>query len=271
MNKGHGFIPDIIQPEDYVLGGFRIPEEVLQEDGNWTNFLPAIEFQKRNGLETMNCTVYGTLNCIETLLKRLFGVEVNKSERYIGVVAETSQNGNAPQRVIEVIRKVAGLIDERLLPFGDTIRSWEEYYSPKPMTLEFFEEGKKWLEKYTLKHEWVFSSGSGENNKIEKLKTALRYSPLGVSVYAWDWGDDGLYAKKADQRDNHWVMLYNYREGEYWEIFDRYDNTFKKLRWGYNFGFAKRYHIKKNILPESKSWWQKVCDFIKNYLNSLMR
>jgi len=154
--QDHGFRPDIIEPEHYILGGKQIPEEILQKDGQWDEYLPEEELQQRNGLEVMNCVAYGTLNCIEVLMLRLFGRRVNKSERYIGVMADTQPTGNTPQRVIEIIRKEAGLIEETLLPFDETIDTWQKYYSPKPMTTRYIRKGKKWLKKYEVKHEWLW-------------------------------------------------------------------------------------------------------------------
>jgi hypothetical protein len=259
--SGHGFIADEIKDEDYVFCGYtKIPQIVLQEDGQWDIFLPVPEYQERNGLETYNCVAYGTLNCIETLILRLYGRQTNKSERYIGVVAKTSPEGNSPQKVIETIRKEAGLIDEELLPFGEDINTWGEYYSPDPMAKKYLKEGKKWLENFTIKHEWTFKPGDAD--KQEKLKGALRYSPLGVSVLAWQF-DGQYYYKEKGEQDNHWVMLYGYKDNEYWKVFDHYDDTYKRLKWDYDFGFAKRYYLEE--IKKKETLWQKIAATIKNY------
>ncbi len=265
----HGFIPDQIKSEDYIFGGFQIPQIVLQENGQWDEFLPVPEYQRKNGLETMNCTSYGTLNAFETLFMKLYGKEINKSERYIGVMAKTSPQGNSPQTIIETIRKEAGLIDEELLPFGEDIDAWEEYYSPNPMTENYIREGKKFLEHFSIWHEWVFTLGD-RVDETKNLKDALRFSPLGVSVCAWSF-DGQYYYKEKGEQDNHWVTLYGYEDGKYWKVFDSYDNTCKKLRWDYDFGFAKRYYLEE--IPETakkKSFWMRILEAIKNYLGNLL-
>ena len=72
--KNYGFIPDKIQPEDYVFGGIGIPTEpVLQPDGQWDVFLPEGEMQAKNGVETFACTAFGTTSAIEILMKRKYG------------------------------------------------------------------------------------------------------------------------------------------------------------------------------------------------------
>jgi len=258
MKEGHGFQPDKLKPENYCFGGLQVPLEIIQEDGQWSKYLPEPEFQLRNNFESYNCVTYGTLNCLEILLKRQYGGEYNKSERYVGVMSWTSKYGNNPQKVIETIRKESGLIDEEYLPFHNEINNWNEYYSPDPMVEKYIKIGKKWLSKYIIKHEWVLNDDY-TGKKQETLKDALKYSPIGISVYAWKINDIGLYTKD-NEPDNHWVTLYGYREGEYWKVFDHYNDTYKKLVWNYKFGFAKRYYLKKEKV---ESWLQKIINFFK--------
>lgn len=259
QNKGHGFIRDIIKDDNYVLGGFyKLPTEVLQPTGQWDDFLPNIELQKRNGFESMNCTVYGTLNVIEMLFKRLYGESKDYSERYVGVISETSIYGNSPHKVAEIIRKTSGLINESLLPFNEYIRFWEQYYHPNPMEDYYLNKGKDWLRKYKFGHEWIFKEVV--LNKPEKIKEALKYSPVAVSIHL-HIEKDGLY-QKGELRDDHWVVLYGYKDNEYWRVFDHYDNVFKKVDWDYDFEFAKRYYLKKIV---KKSFCQKI----KEYFNIL--
>src|SRR5205823_3094503 len=78
------------------------------------------------------------------------------------------------------------------------------------------------------------------------LKDALTRSPVGVSVYAWLMGPDGKYFKPQGVQDNHWVELVDYKEGEYWEIFDSYDQYLKQLEWSFEFGYAKEYSIEQH-------------------------
>ena len=40
-----GFIEPVITEDNYVLGAKQIPEEVLQSDGQWLDFLPTEERQ----------------------------------------------------------------------------------------------------------------------------------------------------------------------------------------------------------------------------------
>ncbi len=274
--QNHGFqAPEYIAPEHYVLGASELPQEILRPDGQWHDFVPDIEVQKKNGLETMNCTNYGTLNCIETLHICKWPNEPHPdySERYTGVLTGTTRNGNDPHKVAEIIREYAGLIPESDLPFGSNICQWTEYYSPSPMSENLLEEGKRWLAQYELGHEWVFPFGTSVAEKHTKIKEALKLSPVGASVYAWAKDDNDLFFKNGP--DNHWIMIIGYQEGAFWEIFDQYDGCFKELVWDFDFGFAKRYHLDRKIIqtparpisvvPE-EGFWARVFQFIKWFL-----
>ena len=259
MIKNHGFIaPESIEPEEYILGGTEVSEEPIMPGGQWNDFLVVKEIQLQYGIETFNCTGYGTTSAIEMLMNKVFGFEPNFSDRYTGTMAGTFPPGNTPHKVIENIRKVAGLIDEELMPFDKELKSVEEYYD-NGLADKHWSKGLGWLKKYTIKHKWVFRGGT---NNQERLKRALTISPLGVSVLAWQ-ERNGLYYKEEGQQDTHWTVLYGYVEGKYWKIFDSYDNTHKKLEWNYPFGYAKLYVIKKNDLK--RNWWDYLLSLIKKH------
>lgn len=241
--KNYGFIPDKITPDNYVFGGGQLQTPIVNQSGDWTAHLPVSEYQKKNGLETMNCTVFGTLNCIETLLSYRKALTVNYSERYIGVLAGTTTSGNSPHRVAEVIR-ANGLIYEADLPFSDEIDTWDKYYSPNPMSANFKRLGARWLKVYEFKHDWVTKS----NSMQDKMMDALKYSPLGVAVSAWHREKDYFVKRGAD---NHWCELVKGVPGQYWVLYDSYDDTVKRLEWNYPFEFVKRYSV-TSIKP---TWW----------------
>lgn len=229
---GHGFIPEDRKPDDWTFGA--IGGEVIRPDGQWLDFLPTKETQKKR-LETMNCTSFGTLNAIETLHKALYDEEVNYSDRFHGIVAGTTVRGNRVNAPCETIRKL-GNIPESKLPFSDEIKSWSGYYSPKPMSQALLGLGKEWLDQYEFLHEWVRPDHAS-------LKSALRYSPLGVDVDAWARNSEGLYFKR--KASNHWTCLVGYEEGKHWLVFDSYSPHLKKLAWNTTFSFVKRYYLKR--------------------------
>lgn len=210
---------------------------VLNPARDWSAYLPQLELQNL-GVETNNCTAYGTLNALETLLKQR-GIAANYSERYLGIVAGTT-DGNDPNTVAEAVRHF-GVIDEDLLPW-DKPGTIEEYWSPKPMTNTLLNEGKKWLKQFTFKHYWVFDTEDPLEVKRQKIKDALLFSPLGISVYAWI-SDGPVYIKPGNTVDNHWCVLYGYNNDGTWNIFDSYDYSHKILDKDFNFDMAKLYNV----------------------------
>lgn len=271
MNKQYGFIPDTIADDHYVLGAELLPRIPIMPDGQWDAYLPPKEVQDRNSVETYNCTAYGSLNVMETFIRGLFGASPDFSERYVGILADTQPPGNSPHKVMETIRKY-GVIEDQLLPFNDSIRSVEQYYSPKPMNTSLLFKGREWLGEYELKHEWVFNGGS-VSSKQKAMVEALKYSPLGVSVFGWK-EQDGLFIKPEGAVDNHWTTCYGYEEGKYWKIFDSYDYSHKKVAWNTDFMQAKRIYIKmlnaQKVETVKKGLMERAIETLKQLLYQLI-
>jgi hypothetical protein len=260
--KKYGLIIDKQKPEDYVLGSGMIGTKEINPNADWSGFLPKNEYQNLNGVETMSCVTFATHNCIEILMNFLFQKEDNFSERFTSILSGTSRNGNSPQTVIQSIRN-NGLILETELPFDDKIDSWDKFFSPNPMDRKYLKEGLKWLEKYDLSHEWVFSQVS-QIEKHKLISEALKRSPVGISVYAWGQQDEnGVYHQ--DGQDNHFVCCYSLDEKGNYKIFDSYDNSHKIYSFDANISMAKLYWIaKKNGIK--KGWFEVLLDFISNLI-----
>lgn len=70
--------------KDYILGSSKMPFIPYREDGNWEDALPVFEKQRtKDYSETSACTVFSSLNQIETFIKGVYGIEPNYSERFI--------------------------------------------------------------------------------------------------------------------------------------------------------------------------------------------
>lgn len=259
--KNYGFVPPIFEDNHFVLGGVNsLVKVVLQSDGQWDNYLPEKEIQNINGVETYNCTSFGTCNIFEMLFKKVYGLANNFSDRFVGIQAGTRPPGNDPHKVAQAIRH-SGLIPEGLLPFKD-IFNWEEYYSYKGGNcIECEVSGKEFLDRWWIGHEWVFTTG---NHRQEAMMESLRYSPLGVSVTAW-YVEGDLYVDRG-QPNNHWCVLYGYEKDKYWKVFDSYDLSTKKLDWNFNFGYCKRYCLMPNTEKQYSNILLKFVNILKNYV-----
>jgi hypothetical protein len=231
------FIETPVFADEYIFGSnSKVVGTVLKDDGDWRNVTPKFEDQFKYGVESMSCTVYGTLNAEEMLLKEKFDISVDLSERFISTLAGTTKSGNSPHKVAET-RRSRGAIEETKLPFSMEITRWEEYYAPISDSLK--KEGKKWLKQWDFQHDWVITRDTRKEEKNELLADALKFSPVGVSVFGWA-DDQGVYVKAGN--DNHWCVLV-YGDKNYWYVLDSYAPYIKKLNKNYDFGFAKRYSI----------------------------
>lgn len=247
-----------IKPEDWKFGS-NIPLEKINQDKDWEKYLPEYEAQA-DKYETWGCTVWGSQNQIETMLKFLFDEDYNFDERYNYNISEIIPPGGDPNRVLEDIRKF-GLIQGHL-PIPET---FDDFMIPRPMSGDLLEKGKEFLNKYKLNHEWIISSNP--NMIKELIVAALSYSPVAISVTLQRSPDEnGLYTDNGIP-NNHWCLCFGYREtpeGVVLKIFDSYDHSKKELHPKHNVMFAKRISIEK-IEVEKKiqpSWWQKLWAWI---------
>lgn len=243
--KNSGFIEPIITEEQYILGGGNVPFAPLKLDSDWSDIRQKAEYQSKPAFDTYNCTGFNTLNQIEQYMSVAFNEENNYSDRWVGIIAGTKPPGNDPQIVYEAIRKY-GLIPEEMLPFSDDIQNLEEYFSFKGANMEAcYAEGKRWLQKYDFKHEWVFDRKQPLNEKINNMKIALKYSPLAIAVYAWFQNEKGIYVRMG--QDCHWTSQTAYKDDM--KIYDSYDPIVKDV--DQEIFFCKRIHMDKKIEPIS--------------------
>lgn len=233
-----------ITPDQHIfLGGDETP---IQQDGQWVDFLPDEEEQRKK-IESSNCTAFAWLNAIEIFLKRVFKITENNSDRFLGIVAGTTPQGNDPHIVGEAIRRF-GCIPEKELPFDENISTPEAYYTPKPIPGRLIALGDVWRNRFNFKHQWVLT---GTPDK-EKLTEGLKFSPIGIGVFAWYYEEDEngerIYKRYNNRPDGHWTLLVGYKENEYWLVFDSYAPFLKKLDWNYDIRFAKKISISDAVI-----------------------
>lgn len=248
----------------WVMGTGRATQKLgadageINPEGNWSKYDSEKELQRRNGLETMNCTNFGTYLALIALSK-LKGFKLfpgNCSERYSGVGTGTSKSGNDPWKVAEKLSTELGAIHEKELPFSDNINEWDEYYSPKlgtPEWKQLLAKGQEVLRKYEIEPEWVIPPFTKLTTaqKHQRIRTALRRGPVCVSVEAWN-EQNGVYVKSG--QDNHWVWLTHF-EGDRPIVRDQYSPFRKVLSPDYDFGAGILYFMRENVsgvLPKDK-------------------
>lgn len=233
LEKNFGLLLGERKETDFIAGKFSPvkDEEILRLDGQWDDYLPLPEYQNK-GFETRACVTFSALNCIETLYRRLTGEEKNFSDRFTAKMSGTTKKGNYLWQVANAIRHY-GLLPEEDWPY---VKGWDNYYKPIPKVLQ--KKALKFLDKWIVYYEWV------EDEEQEIVKQ-LEYAPLQVTV-RYDAGNKILNPKG---KYNHAVMLYGYKLGKYWKIYDHYSQTKKKYIWNYKFQNILKYTLVKKLKP----------------------
>lgn len=253
-----------IVDKDYVFGAANeIGGDELVPSGDWSGWLPDIEVQNLNGVEPYACVSFATLNCVEILERQEYGATTSYSDRFLANVSGTAAlKGNSPQKVAETLRK-GGCVQEKDLPFDSTVTTFEKFYAPIAKYL--YSTALVFIAEYDFGHEYVPTDA-------KSLMNALKYSPLVFTTYAWVQDENGLYYRPQGLQDNHATVCFDFKENEYWLIFDSYmdrDNTtaslgttIKKIRWDTLPMQAKRFTLHRQIKNESA--WSR---FLKLFLS----
>ena len=225
----NGYKHKEIEPGEHHFGS--VNREVLQENGQWTEFLPEEERQSGRLVETMGCTGYGTNNALEMFISRKYGIKVNLSDRALNKASNTSRSGNNINNVLDTVRKSFGAVAETIWPWDRDTFTWDMYYSSMPKSV--YDVGKNWLNFNELSYDNV-----ALNPRM--MMEALKYSPLIVAGYAW-YLENGLY--RSYGRANHCFTVVGYVEGQYWLAYDSYSPFLKKLAWDFQFGACKSINL----------------------------
>jgi len=234
--KNYGFVRPTIDDTHYLAG--TLPKVILQDNADWTDYLPQYEPQFNANFDSDGCTVWGSENGIETYIKKLTSLDENYSERYIYILSNIIPPGGDPHKVMETIRSY-GMIPNSALPMT---QNFVEFLQPKPMTQDYLSIGQKWLDEFDFKHEWIISKPTKTDDRVSLIKEYLKYSPICVSVTAWHQDGD-VYVDKG-QPNCHWCLCYGFDdEKRAWKIFDSYDQSTKLYSYDSNIEFAKRLYI----------------------------
>ena len=260
--RDYGFVEGLQELSAYIFGDGNVPFIPYQEDGNWEPFLPKYETQRDN-FETFCCTVFGTLNCIETLYKRLYEEEPNYSDRFTALLSGlTGTGGTDPQIPCEAIRH-EGLVHQSVMPME---RTRERFFDMNDLTDSIRAKGQNWLYTHDFMHEWIWRGARPENYK-ELMKKALKTSPLGVSVSAWR-EEDGVYVSDKGG-NNHWCEAFKVADYKMYKdcvyVFDTYEHNIKILHPDHNIRRAKRFHLQKKTpraMRKHISILQMIVDFL---------
>lgn len=234
-----GFIQPKRDKNDKVFGAFNsLPKVILESTKNWYNYLPLYERQYFTLGDSYGCSVFGTLNALETILKKMYGKDFNFSERFNYNLINLKPPGADPKEVAQSIRDY-GVIDQRELSYVD---NFSQFASPRPMTRDLIEKGHEWLNEFDFGYEWVFESLHDKSERLKRMRECLSYSPLGISVDGWTQNDKGEFIS-THNTNNHWCVGFRIDEFDRVWVFDTYDQSIKILSADHDIQFCMRYHL----------------------------
>lgn len=246
MPKNYGLIIEPIQPEDFVLGSDRslstkfAGRTPINPSGDWRPFAPVGELQAPE-YETNACASFGTLNALETLKRFVFKDEPNFSDRFVAKGSGTDpRRGNTPKAPAEFIRKNWSVFEFEYP--SSAAKSVEDYYAELPQSLRTLAIGRG--------AEWDFGYEYVNGNK-QALRTALTFSPTGISVPAW-FKDEatGEYYRPQGAQDNHWVAALHMDEQGRITILDTYEPFIKVMRADFTPLVAIGYYLNRQVKEE---------------------
>lgn len=222
-----------------------IKYEVNIKDGNWSQYLPTEEKQRKKA-ETSACVTFSSMNSLEAqyefqrkngkisdeihnYLKKQGYIDnngrLNLSDRFIAKVSGTTIQGNSLIKVWDTINNF-GVLPESDWSFSETM-SFNEFYSEIPQNLK--NKAKKFLDIFDINYEWVYYG----NTNISLIKQHLKQAPLHIATpVCYPWERNGVITNCGKRVCEHATMLYNCSDS-YIEDFDTYSPFNKKLSLDY--------------------------------------
>lgn len=258
--------PDLSHTDFRFGSASQVPAVPLRENGDWRDFLPQGELQMRHGVETSVCFIEAQQHAIATIMEEVYFI-INRdfAARWNLLHVDGSPEGGSPIEAAQSFRH-DGLIAENLLPFSDDISSWDEFNSYKGGDEKKCKKaGEEFLKEWDLKWDIVIEREDKPEDKKAKLREALKYSPVPISVPAWFQSGDVFVRPPYMTEDNHLTLaVFMDAEGHIY-VFDTYEPFIKKLDKDISPEFGIRWSVKKLEVPSAplkKSFLKAILDFI---------
>lgn len=239
---------------NFVHGDNKLGTVPLQPDGQWDAYLPPTHQQNENGFEPSDCVTEATINCVQTLQMKEYGVCTDWARRFLAKNSGTDiLDGNDPQTVSQALKN-GGCVYTSDYPF--TSSNFKTFYQTLSQGLKSLGIGK--FAAYSYGHSWVKSDQ-------QSMMDALTYSPLSAAGFAWsDLDSNGYYITPLNAEPEHDFEIYGYDRNNYWKIRDSYAPFEKKLAWDFKFTGIKRHTLNRQVVDENA-----FTKFLKDLWNAL--
>lgn len=254
------FIYPHIKHETRVFGAVNRIGEVINESGDWREYLPPETYQKVGSVESSACYIYAQTHTIATILEKQYGIKDSDfAERFNALLSNGSPYGGDPLAGAESFQK-DGLIKYDLMPFLETlINSWEDFHSWKGADREeCLLAGQEFRKQWKLNYGIAFERDHSIEMKYHAIREYLQRSPMPMSVYGKTDNTGNYVPKQPGITDTHMVeAVYLDNENCIW-VWDTYSPQLKKLPANYNPDFGMFWGVTK-VLPSSREpWWMRL-------------
>ena len=260
--KQNFIYPEINEIELHLGGAGQ--GDIIRPNGDWRDYVPRGEEQRRHGVESSACFVEAQQHTIATLQEEKYGIkDSNFSARYTLIHSDASPNGGSPLKAAVAIKEY-GLIPDSMLPFSDDIKSWEEFNSFKGGNENLCDvAGSLWRKRWKTYPDVVVTKNMTIETKYARMREALKSSPVAVSVFGWLQDNQGEYIKPKDENDNHLVELLYIDEQNCPYILDTYYPYLKRLGKFYDFDFGMKWTIEQLSVTGKLGFWEQILNLIK--------
>jgi hypothetical protein len=231
----YGYIPEAHSPTDAVYDRIFAGGPASIASFDWRPYAPQREGQSWIPF----CVSFSRNNCGEAKAKR-DGVDINLSDRELGVISGTTMAGNSMNAVSEAFR-TEGIRTEKDVPFTERMLK----YSGDDIWREIFNIPQNNARRYFGgNHSWVYGRAA--------MIDALTYSPLQIAVGIGEtWEDSGVVAPPKNISAYHAITLHYIDADGYMYIQDSIGKEWKTLTPDYPLTGTKSFRD----LPEN---WKEI-------------
>jgi hypothetical protein len=216
FKNGFGWIPDKIVKEDAKFGA--IFKEKL-EPFDWRPFLPQ---QNERQLNSQFCTNFSYLNCLETSHKKDYQNEINLSERWSVVKAETTLTGNTLKKVWNAGNNFGNVLEEQC--------PWPNGALLDPQS--HWDEIQKLSDNIDSLPDLLAPNFSFVDTDIDSLKTALAHSPLNAGAMVGNSWNDEIITPPKEIYGGHAFEI-AFIDENFIYIYDSYPPFIRKMSLNY--------------------------------------
>jgi len=236
--KNYGFKYEEREDDHYIVGQGNIAKRVIFEDGHgWGRYRPKGEVQyNKHGIDGWTCVLHSICKAIGYEMNRRIAegemskeeldwlkdneltyivngkLEFDANDIVLAVLSGAKGRGTSLQNGAETLRE-SGLVGQDVYKDWENARTVKELLKSLPQSV--IDKSEKFLEKYEIKHEWLFDSKNcpAEQKKV-LIKNGFKNAVIQVAGAAWlkDTINSKGYYGYTTSSANHAYIIEDYEE-----------------------------------------------------------